>query len=122
MKIFIQNFYEVMNGLKIKEGIIVDIDTDAEVKSGIATINNLEVSELHKVCVFGIPHSHNFRITIRSVTVTKFTCMNFLNKLLLLFIIKVHVPFSKSSLASPILNHHEPDHLDTVFRTENKHS
>jgi hypothetical protein len=41
-------------GLKIKEVIVRDIDTDAEVKAGISPVDDLKVAKLYKVCVLGI--------------------------------------------------------------------
>lgn len=35
-----------MNGFKITQVVIVDVHTDAEVESGIATINDFKVAEL----------------------------------------------------------------------------
>jgi len=96
MKILIEDLNKVVYGLQVVKIVIIDVHTDAEVEAGIATVHNLEVSKLNKVGVFGISHSHN--------------CMNFFYQLLLLFIVKVHVPLGQPGLARPVLDHHEPDH------------
>jgi hypothetical protein len=44
------------NYLKIVEVIVGNIDTYAEVESGVSAVDDLEVSELDKVCVLGVPH------------------------------------------------------------------
>ena len=61
MKILIKNFHKVVNGLKVVEVVITDIDADAEVETSIASVDNLEVSKLYKVCVLCISHSHNWK-------------------------------------------------------------
>ena len=61
MKILIKNFHKVVNGLKVVEVVIIDIDADAEVETSIASVDNLEVSKLYKVSVLGISHSHNWK-------------------------------------------------------------
>ena len=50
---------------------------------------------LHKVGMFGVSHSNDG--------------MNFFNQLLLLIIIKVHVPFGQASFAGTILDKDEPN-------------
>lgn len=52
-------------------------------------------THLHKVGVFGVAHRH-YR-------------MHLLNQLLLLVVIKVHVPFGQPRLARPVLDEDEPD-------------
>jgi hypothetical protein len=55
------------NYLKIVEVVVANIDTYAEVEAGVSAVDDLEVSELHKVCVLGIPHSdHCERIVLNS--------------------------------------------------------
>jgi len=96
VKIFVENFNKVVDGLQVVQVVIVDIHADAEVKTGIATIDNLEVSKFDKVGVLSIPHRHN--------------CMDFFDKFLLLLVVKVHVPLGQPGLARPVLDHDEPDH------------
>ena len=55
----VENLNKVMNGLKIIEVIVIDVDTDAEVEPSVAPVDNLEVPELHKVCMFGISYCYN---------------------------------------------------------------
>lgn len=47
MEVFVQDFYKVMNGLQIAQVIVVDIHTDAEVETRIASIYNFEIAKLH---------------------------------------------------------------------------
>ena len=46
LKEFIQNFHKVMNGFKIHQVVIVDINTDAKIKTGISAIYNFEIAKL----------------------------------------------------------------------------
>jgi len=96
VKIFIEDLDKVVDCLQVVKIVIIDVDTDAEVEAGIATVDNLEVSKLDKVCMLGISHRHN--------------CMDFFDELLLFFVIKVHVPLCKPGLACPVLDHDKPDH------------
>ena len=50
---------------------------------------------LNEIGVFGIPNGHN--------------CVNFFDQLLLLVVIKVHVPFGQTGFPCPILDEYEPD-------------
>ena len=43
-----------MDGFEIKQIVVRDVNTDAKVEPGIPPINDLVISELHKVGVFGI--------------------------------------------------------------------
>ena len=65
VKIFVENFNKVVDGLQVVEIVIVDINADAEVEAGIATVDNLEVSKLDKVRMLGIPHRHNCNSEIK---------------------------------------------------------
>jgi len=48
VEIFIENFDKVVNGFKVGEVIVSDVDADTEVQSGVTTVDDLEVTELHK--------------------------------------------------------------------------
>jgi len=48
MKVFVENFYEVMNRFKVNEIVIIHVDTDTEVETGIAPIDDFEVAKLQK--------------------------------------------------------------------------
>jgi hypothetical protein len=43
-----------MNGLEVEEVVVGHIDTDAEVEAGITAVDDLVVSELDEIGVFGI--------------------------------------------------------------------
>jgi hypothetical protein len=45
-----------VNGFKVEEVIVCDVDADAEVEPSIATIDDLVVAKLHKVRVLGVSH------------------------------------------------------------------
>ena len=70
-----------MNSFEIVEVVIVDIDADAKVESGVSSVDDLEVSKFDKVRVFGISNGHNG--------------VYLLDQLLLLLVVKVHVPFGQ---------------------------
>ena len=48
VEIFIENLDEVVNSLEIRKVVVSDVDTDAEVEASVATIDNLEITKLHK--------------------------------------------------------------------------
>ena len=93
---------KVVNGLKIEQVVVRDIHTNTEVQSGVSrnplalnltlfhvaklpSVDDLEVSEFHKVCMFSVSHGDNR--------------MNFLNKLLfLLILLKVGDNFGHDAL------------------------
>jgi len=79
VEILVENLNKVVYGLEVVEVVVAHIDANTKVEAGIPSIDNLEVSELDKVCVLLIPHSHH--------------CMNLLDQLLLLLVVEVHVPF-----------------------------
>ena len=59
VKVLVEDLNKVVNGLEIIEVIVIHVDTDAEVQSSVAPVDNLKVPELHKVCMFGISYCHN---------------------------------------------------------------
>jgi len=46
VEIFVENFNKVMNGFKVREVVVSNVDTDTEVKSGVATVDYLEIPKL----------------------------------------------------------------------------
>lgn len=46
MEVFIEYFHKVMNGLQIAQVIVVNVYTDAEVETRIASIYNFEIAKL----------------------------------------------------------------------------
>jgi hypothetical protein len=44
----VENLDKVMNGFEISEIVIVDIDADAEVKTSVPAINDLEITKLER--------------------------------------------------------------------------
>jgi len=96
VKVFVQHLHKVVDGLEVVKVIVTDVDTDAEVEASVPAINYFEVPEFDKICVLCISYGHH--------------CVDFLNQLLLLFIVKVHIPLCQPGLARPVLNHHKPDH------------
>lgn len=59
MEVLIENFNKIMNGLKIVKIVVIDIDTYAEIKTCISSVNNFKVSEFNKIGVFCISDCHN---------------------------------------------------------------
>ena len=59
VKVLVEDLNKVVNSLEIIEVIVIHVDTDAEVQPCVAPVDNLKVSELHKVCMFGISYCHN---------------------------------------------------------------
>jgi len=56
-EIFVQNLDKVMNGFKIEEIVVGDIDANAKIETRVASVDDLEVPELDKVCVLRIADS-----------------------------------------------------------------
>lgn len=76
MEVFVQNFYKVMNGLQIAQVIVVDIHTDAEVETRIASIYNFEIAKLHDGRREKGKWSVNvLRFTQLGITSTKLVCL-----------------------------------------------
>jgi len=48
VEVFIENFDKVVNGLEVRQIVVSYVNTDTEVETGVATVNNLEVSKLHR--------------------------------------------------------------------------
>ena len=57
MEILVENFDEVMNGLQICQTVVVNVYADTEVESGVASVDDFEVSEFDEVRVFGVTDS-----------------------------------------------------------------
>lgn len=116
MEVFIEYFHKVMNGLQIAQVIVVNVYTDAEVETRIASIYNFEIAKLqderegehevklgsvsrlipkgterylYKVGVLGVSHSDH--------------CVHFLDQFLFFVVIKVHVPLGQASFACSVL-------------------
>ena len=45
---------EVVNGFEVEEVVVGDVDANAEVEAGVASVDDLVVAELHEVGVLGI--------------------------------------------------------------------
>jgi len=86
---------EVMDGLEVAEVVVVDVDTDAKVEAGVAAVDDLEVAELDKVGVLGVADRHHG--------------VHLLDQLLLLVVVKVHVPLGQPCLTRPVLDQDEPN-------------
>lgn len=97
VEIFVEDFNKVVDCFEVAQVIVVDVDADAEVEAGIATVHNFEVAELYEVCVFGISDGDDG--------------MHFLYQFLLLVIVKVHVPLGQPRLARSVLDQDKPDHF-----------
>lgn len=96
VEVFIYHFYEVVYGLTIGQIVVVDVQADAEVEASVAPVDDLEGPELHKVGVVGIPNVDHG--------------VHFLNQLLLLIIIELHILLGQACLACPVLDEDESDH------------
>ena len=49
MEVFVENFDEVVNRFQIRQVVVGYVDTDTEVETGVATVNDLEVPKLQQV-------------------------------------------------------------------------
>lgn len=78
VEVLIENFHKVVYRFQRGQVIVAYICAYAKVEARIAAVDDLKVSELNKVGVLGVAHCHY--------------CMNLLNQLLLLIIVKLHIP------------------------------
>ena len=46
MKVFVEDFDEIVNGLEIHKVVVVDVDADAKVEASVTAVDYLEVAEL----------------------------------------------------------------------------
>jgi len=79
VEVFVQYFDEIMNCFQVHQIVILDVDAYAKVEPRVPPVHDLEVSELHEVGVFCISDRNDG--------------MNFFDQLLLLVVVKIHVPF-----------------------------
>lgn len=107
VEVFVEDFHEIVNGFEITQVVIVHVDTDAEVETSIATINNFEIAELKDSGlgrVFGgRKGSYLDKIGVLSVSDSD-DSVDLLDELLLLVVIEIHVPFRQSGFSSPVLD------------------
>jgi len=46
VKVFIENFYKVVNSLEVRQVVVCYIDADAEVEACVSSVDDFEVTEL----------------------------------------------------------------------------
>jgi len=46
VKVFIEDFYEVVNGFEVCQVVVGDVYADTEVEAGVTAVDYFEVSEL----------------------------------------------------------------------------
>lgn len=56
MEVFIEDFNKVMNGFKIEQIVVTNINANTKVKSSVSSINYLEVPKFDKVSVLCITY------------------------------------------------------------------
>lgn len=118
MEVLVEHLHEVMDGLQVAQVVVVHVHADAKVQASVTTVDYLKVAELKtgrkwtldkqavgfcfsrnayldKVGVFCIPDRDQ--------------CVHLLDKLLLLVIIKVHVPLGQAGLSGTVLDQDETD-------------
>ena len=49
MEELIEYLYKVVNGLEVSQVVVVKVNTDAEVETSVATVDNLEITKLYKI-------------------------------------------------------------------------
>lgn len=122
MKDGLPYLYKVVDGLKICQVVVFQVNTDAEKETSISAVHNLKISELqnvaqnavctytlrdcqlrmahlcawthrNKICMFRVPDGHNG--------------VDLFNQFLFFIIFKVHVPLGQPRLSSAILDQDE---------------
>ena len=78
VEVLVQDLDEIVYGLQHGQVVVSNVDADAEVQTGVAAVDDLEVSELHKVSVLCVTNRHH--------------SVHFFDELLLFVVIKLHVP------------------------------
>lgn len=48
MEVFVQHFDEIVDRLQVAQVVVVDVDADAEVETGVPAVHDFEVTELLK--------------------------------------------------------------------------
>ena len=96
VEVFVEDFDEVVDRLEIHEIIVADVDADAEIESRVPPVDDLEVSKLDEVGVFGVSDRD--------------AGVDLLDQLLLFVVVEIHVPLGQTSLSRPILDEDEADH------------
>jgi len=104
VKVLVEHLHKVVDGLEVVQVVVAHVHTDAKVEAGVPPVDDLEVSKLDKVGVLLITDSDD--------------CMHLLYQLLLLLVVKVHVPLGQPRLPRPVLDHYKPDHLNTILRVK----
>ena len=56
MEVFVENLDKIVNGFQIKQVVVRHINTNAEVETGIASVDYLEITKFDKIRVLGIPN------------------------------------------------------------------
>ena len=96
----IENLHKVVYGLHVCQVVVVDVNTQAKVKSGIATIHNFKGPKFNKVGVAWPADRH--------------TGVYLLNELLFLVVLVRHVPFCHACLSRFVLDNEKPNHVLTT--------
>lgn len=98
MEVFVEHFDKVVYRFQVAQVVVANVDADAEVQARVPPVDDLEVTELHEVRVFGVPDSDDR--------------VHLFDQLLFLVVVEVHVPLRQSRLAGPVLYQYEADHRD----------
>ena len=77
MEVFVENLDKIVNGFQIKQVVVRHINTNAEVETGIASVDYLEITKFDKIRVLGIPNckgnkNYELDIVIRRENVCAF--------------------------------------------------
>jgi hypothetical protein len=95
-EVLVEGLHEEVDELQVQQFVVVDVDADGEVESGVPFVDDLEVVELHEVGLLGIPH-HDHSMDL---------CL----QLHLLGLLVVHEPLRQPGLALSVLEQDESDH------------
>lgn len=95
VEVLVQHLDKVVDRLQIAQVVVVHVHADAKVQPGVPPVHDLKVPELNEIGVLGVADRHHG--------------VHLLDQLLLLVVVKVHVPLGQAGLPRTVLDQDETD-------------
>jgi len=58
VKVLVEHFYEIVDGLQVAEVVVVDVHADAEVEACVAAVDDFKIAKLWREWEFRASPSH----------------------------------------------------------------
>lgn len=97
VEIFVEDLDEIVYGLQVAQVVVAHVHADAEIQTGVPSVDYFEISEFHEIRVFGVPDRDDG--------------VHLFDEFLFLVVVKVHVPFCQSRFARSVLYQYETNHF-----------